>query len=111
VYNLCFDTKNIAKIHKYGGHLTELRLKGENIIFMSKEAVYKKGKAIRGGIPICFPQFGSFGNYAQSHGYARNVFWDLVNLEKKEEYQKLILELTSETVKKDFSSFIADFKI
>ena len=30
----------------------------EDVIFVSSEVQYKAGKAIRGGIPICWPWFG-----------------------------------------------------
>ncbi|XP_058195743.1 putative glucose-6-phosphate 1-epimerase isoform X2 [Rhododendron vialii] len=42
----------------------------------SAEAPFKPPKAIRGGIPICFPQFGSHGLLEQ-HGFARNRFWSI----------------------------------
>lgn len=42
---------------------------------MSKEAVYAPPKAIRGGIPICWPQFGDMGPCKQQHGFARNREW------------------------------------
>ncbi|KAK3033075.1 hypothetical protein RJ639_035701 [Escallonia herrerae] len=42
------------------------------------EAVLKPNKAIRGGIPICFPQFANFGSLEQ-HGFARNKLWSLDN--------------------------------
>ncbi|KAK1320927.1 hypothetical protein QJS10_CPA03g00862 [Acorus calamus] len=42
----------------------------------SAEAVLKPPKAIRGGIPICFPQFANFGSLEQ-HGFARNRMWQL----------------------------------
>eukprot|EP01018_Ginkgo_biloba_P015248 Gb_35955 [translate_table: standard] len=37
-------------------------------------AIFRPPKAIRGGIPICFPQFGNRGSLEQ-HGFARNKFW------------------------------------
>jgi len=40
---------------------------------MSPKAVYAVGKALRGGIPVVFPQFGP-GKLPQ-HGFARNRLW------------------------------------
>ncbi len=43
-------------------------------LFVSANALYGEGQSIRGGIPICFPQFGATGPLRQ-HGFARNVRW------------------------------------
>jgi hypothetical protein len=40
------------------------------------QVVFKPPKAIRGGIPICFPQFSDFGPLGQ-HGFARNRSWEV----------------------------------
>ncbi|RDX69744.1 hypothetical protein CR513_51105, partial [Mucuna pruriens] len=37
-------------------------------------AMFSPPKAVRGGIPICFPQFGTRGTLEQ-HGFARNRIW------------------------------------
>jgi glucose-6-phosphate 1-epimerase len=64
-----------AQVHLYGGHVTSWKNeKGEELLFLSSKAIFKPPKAIRGGIPICFPQFGTFGSLEQ-HGFARNRFW------------------------------------
>nr|GMC63366.1 putative glucose-6-phosphate 1-epimerase [Ipomoea batatas] len=44
------------------------------MLFVSSKAIFKPPKAIRGGIPICFPQFSNLGPLEQ-HGFARNRFW------------------------------------
>ena len=46
----------------------------EDRLFVSARALYGEGQSIRGGIPICFPQFGATGPLKQ-HGFARNVRW------------------------------------
>lgn len=59
----------------YGGQVTSWRNeKGEELLFTSSKAIFKPPKAIRGGIPICFPQFGNCGSLDQ-HGFARNKLW------------------------------------
>ena len=48
----------------------------QELIFVSKKAVFKPPKAIRGGVPVCFPQFGGFGPL-QQHGFARNSAFEV----------------------------------
>ncbi|KAE8662052.1 putative glucose-6-phosphate 1-epimerase [Hibiscus syriacus] len=45
--------------------------RGEELLFTSN---FKPPYAVRGGIPICFPQFGQRGSLEQ-HGFARNRTW------------------------------------
>jgi glucose-6-phosphate 1-epimerase len=43
-------------------------------LFVSASAHHGPGVSIRGGIPLCFPQFGPFGALPQ-HGFARTSRW------------------------------------
>ncbi|KAI5585419.1 hypothetical protein POPTR_006G165400v4 [Populus trichocarpa] len=66
-----------AEVYLYGAHVTSWKNDhGEELLFVSSKAIFKPPKAIRGGIPICFPQFGSQGSLEQ-HGFARNRFWSI----------------------------------
>lgn len=66
-----------AEVYLYGAHVTSWKNDhGEELLFVSSKAIFKPPKAIRGGIPICFPQFGSHGSLEQ-HGFARNRFWSI----------------------------------
>ncbi|CAL0330339.1 unnamed protein product [Lupinus luteus] len=68
-----------AEVYLYGGHVTSWKNeRREELLFLSSKATLKPPKAIRGGIPICFPQFGSHGTL-DMHGFARNRFWIIDN--------------------------------
>src|SRR4051812_40962098 len=63
-----------AKVTLHGGHVVSWKDRlGVERLFMSKKAVFAPGKAIRGGIPIIFPQFGP--GPLPGHGFARNTSW------------------------------------
>ena len=52
---------------------------GDEALFVSERSAFEAGKAIRGGIPVCFPQFADRGPLPQ-HGFARNQPWTFVGL-------------------------------
>ncbi|XP_062028120.1 putative glucose-6-phosphate 1-epimerase [Rosa rugosa] len=67
-----------ARVSLYGGQVLSWRSeRGEELLFISSKAVFKPPKAVRGGIPICFPQFGN-GSLEQN-GFARNRIWAIDN--------------------------------
>ncbi|KAK1608720.1 hypothetical protein QYE76_032393 [Lolium multiflorum] len=66
-----------VEIRLFGGQVTSWKNDhGEELLFVSSKANFRPPKALRGGIPICFPQFGSHGNLEQ-HGFARNRLWTI----------------------------------
>lgn len=46
-------------------------------IYRSRLSAPAAGKALRGGVPVCFPQFSERGPLAK-HGFARTSRWELV---------------------------------
>ena len=70
-----------ATIYHQGGHVTSWVPSAElgEQIFVAEETEYAPGKAIRGGVPVCFPQFAAFGNGVK-HGFARNTDWELASV-------------------------------
>ncbi len=66
-----------AEIYLHGAHITHFQKNGEPpLIFLSKKSFFVPGKAIRGGVPICFPWFGAReGNVM--HAFARLTEWEL----------------------------------
>lgn len=64
-----------VRISLHGGQVLSWKSEhGEELLFISSKATFKPPTAVRGGIPICFPQFGNRGSLEQ-HGFARNRMW------------------------------------
>jgi glucose-6-phosphate 1-epimerase len=65
-----------ARVYLDGAQVTSWIPAGssDDRLFVSRNAYYGAGTSIRGGIPICFPQFGVRGPLRQ-HGFARMHRW------------------------------------
>lgn len=87
------------KIALQGAHIFYFRVKGKSpLLFLSDTSHFKVGKAIRGGIPICWPWFGAHtSNHSlPNHGFARTSMWTHVSTEEiDKDCSKIILELKS----------------
>lgn len=74
-----------AELYLQGAHLAHWQPAGEHpVLFLSGKSAFAHGKAIRGGIPVIFPWFGSPATSpahppadAPSHGFARTSEWQL----------------------------------
>ena len=53
------------------------------MLFVSDKAYYENGKAIKGGIPVCWPWFGADPNDMgrPAHGFVRNRQWEVTGSE------------------------------
>lgn len=56
---------------------------GIDLLFLSDKATYAEDKAIKGGIPVCWPWFGADpeDRGRPAHGFARTRAWQLKSLE------------------------------
>jgi glucose-6-phosphate 1-epimerase len=71
----------------------------EDLLFLSEQAYYQDGKAIKGGIPICWPWFGPDpeGQGRPGHGFVRNRPWSVAAAEITEEGDtKVVLQLSED---------------
>ena len=64
-------------VAQQGAHVLSWQAGGRERLFLSPSSVCDGATAIRGGMPVCFPQFNQRGNLPK-HGFARNVPWRLV---------------------------------
>lgn len=83
-----------AAVTLQGAHLIAWQPSGEKpVIWLSEKSLFTDDKAIRGGVPICWPWFGPAGEPA--HGFARNLPWTLSAHDENEENVLLTLVLKS----------------
>jgi glucose-6-phosphate 1-epimerase len=90
-----------ALISTYGGQVLTYRPKdtAEDLLFLSEKAYFQAGKAIKGGIPICWPWFGPDPD-AQgrpSHGLVRTHIWTVKAAEATPEGDtRVVLEIKND---------------
>ncbi|MCF6187766.1 MAG: D-hexose-6-phosphate mutarotase [Desulfobulbaceae bacterium] len=85
-----------AKIALQGAHLFHYQRENEDpLIWLSDASFFETGKAIRGGIPICWPWFGKHPSPKMpQHGFARTALWELLEVEEaSEDETELTLQL------------------
>ena len=69
-----------GEIYLHGAQVTSWRPSGmSEVIFVSEKAQWQAGKAIRGGIPVCFPWFRAKRDdpAAPQHGFVRLKEWQI----------------------------------
>ncbi len=67
-----------ATISMYGGQVLAYQPHGTApVLWASKHSYYQPGKAIRGGIPVCWPWFGPHPTDSElpAHGFVRTSQW------------------------------------
>lgn len=71
-----------ALISVYAGQVLSFKPINQesDLMFLSTKAYYQTGKAIKGGVPICWPWFGADpeGKGRPAHGFVRNRMWGVI---------------------------------
>jgi glucose-6-phosphate 1-epimerase len=74
-----------ALISLQAGQVLSYRPAGaaQDLLFLSERAYFAPGKAIKGGVPICWPWFGADpeGRGRPAHGFVRSLPWALRSTE------------------------------
>ncbi|USE34763.1 D-hexose-6-phosphate mutarotase [Endozoicomonas sp. SCSIO W0465] len=83
-----------AAISLHGGQLIQFKPAGhQDVIWLSNKAIFSAEKAIRGGVPVCWPWFGPVSS--PSHGFARISQWQLLDLTDNEQLVTIRLKLSA----------------
>ena len=73
-----------ALISTYAGQVLSFQPQGAaaDLLFLSDRAFFEPGKAIKGGVPICWPWFGPDpeGLGRPAHGFVRNRHWSVIGV-------------------------------
>ena len=95
-----------AQVSLYGGQVLSFKPTGhKDVLWLSEQAYYQKDKAIRGGIPLCWPWFGANDKQSKeqakefkagNHGFARQLPWQVDGIEADESGVTLVLILSGE---------------
>lgn len=82
-----------AVITLYGAHLVSWKAAdGRERLYLSERSRFGAGHAIRGGVPVIFPQFADGGPLPR-HGFARTAEWTLVDARHDKGYACATLRL------------------
>ena len=104
-----------AKIALQGAHIFEFTCRGrKDLLWLSEISDFELGKAIRGGIPICWPSFGMNNPDLPQHGFARTSMFELISgVDLDDKTTELLFKLSSsqETLKLWNYKFELELKI
>lgn len=84
-----------ALVALHGAQVLSWIAGGRERLYLSPDAVFDGQAAIRGGIPLCFPQFNQRGPLPK-HGFARNLAWRAEDAQAEASTMRLALHLTDD---------------
>ena len=86
-----------ATVSLWGAHILSFVPKhdGRERLFVSEKALFDGTKSIRGGVPVCWPWFGSRQDGYQAHGYVRMQDWQVLSAKDETDYTEIVLAPTT----------------
>ena len=107
------SNKTSAEILLFGATLISWKVNSIEKIFLSDTAIFNGIKAIRGGIPIVFPQFGQPKKEMNQHGFARNSLWDVQSTNTTDNYGEIVFVLNDNESTRSLwpHRFILEYKV
>lgn len=84
-----------AIVTRHGAQLVSWRVAGIEQLYLSERARFARGEAIRGGVPVIFPQFGPAGSLPR-HGFARTAEWQVAERRAGADFATATLRLSED---------------
>jgi glucose-6-phosphate 1-epimerase len=73
-HRLCLPNGDAVRVAEHGAHVLSWTASGRERLFLSASSAFDGLAPIRGGIPVCWPQFNQRGPLPK-HGFARQSRW------------------------------------
>lgn len=93
------NTKACARVALQGAHLFHYeQVDQQPLLWLSSASLFEQGRAIRGGVPICWPWFGKHPTKPAlpQHGFARTSPWKLIqSSDRNPDITEVVLQLKS----------------
>ena len=104
-----------AKIALQGAHLFQYHRHGDTpLLYVSNTSHFETGKAIRGGIPVCWPWFGKHKNEKNfpQHGFARTALWQCIDTNEDDDHStEITLRLENSQKNKSLWPYKSDLQL
>lgn len=101
------DDSLLVALH--GAHVLSWTGAGRERLYLSPRAVFDGQAAIRGGVPVCLPQFNERGPLPK-HGFARNLPWRCDGARVDAASGDVLLTLVLESDAATRARWLADFR-
>lgn len=100
-----------ASICLQGAHICQYKPHaGDELLWLSDEAVFQPNTSIRGGIPICWPWFGIHPNEDYpAHGLVRSVVWQVKTISESDAGTEVVLAISPDDI--DHAKFPFAFEL
>src|SRR5262245_10290664 len=101
-----------AEMYLHGAHIVSWKPAGaEEAFFVSAQTRWEKVRAIRGGVPICFPWFGNRADdpSAPAHGFVRTKAWRLESIVQDD--GAIAVSMATESDEETKRAWPADFRL
>jgi len=105
-----------AEVYLHGAQVTSWKPTGAGeVLFVSAQSLFVDGKAIRGGIPICFPWFRGKADDAKApaHGVVRTKEWELTGIAQEGDEVTVTLATESDEASRKWwpHEFRAEYRV
>lgn len=91
-YRVCLPQGDRLLVATHGGQVLQWHAAGRDRLFLSPNSMLNGQAPVRGGVPVCWPQFNQRGTLPK-HGFVRTLPWQQVSFQGTETQAELVLAL------------------